>query len=63
MYTLPITIDGKAYEIDCVLNADEELTCYMPDGSPRLTVLGGLKIERVIETHLRGYLQHPGKAT
>ena len=53
MYTTPITIDGKTYEIEYDLNAEGELTCYMPDGSPRLTVLRGLKIERVIETHLR----------
>ena len=63
MYTTPITIDGKTYENEYDLNAEGELTCYMPDGSPRLTVLRGLKIERVIETHLRSYIQHPSKAT
>ena len=63
MYTMPITIEGKTYEIDYVLNAEVELTCYMPDGSPRLTALRGLKMERVIETHLRSHLQRTKNAT
>ena len=51
MYTTPITIDGKTYEIEYDLNAEGELTCYMPDGSPRLTVIRGLKIVSARSSH------------
>lgn len=61
MYTMPITIDGKTYEIEYDLDAEDELTCYMPDGSMRLTALRGLKPERAIETHLRSYLKLASK--
>ena len=33
MYTMPITIEGKTFEVQYHIDGDDELTCYMPDGS------------------------------
>lgn len=61
MYTIPIAIDGKTYVIEYYFDGDDELTCYMPDGSMRSTTLRGLKPEHAIATHLRSYLKQATK--
>lgn len=61
MHTAQIVVDGTTYEIEYDIDGDDELTCYMPDGSPRSTTLRGLKPEHAIAPHLRSYLKQATK--
>lgn len=64
MQTQVLEIDGVRYSIEYMIDDEDVLTCFLPDGSTRSTSLrGGWHIETAIKTHLMATLKSKKKAS
>jgi len=52
---LSIQLDGETYTAQYVIDEDDTVTVFLPDGSMRSTTLRGLKPEMAVRTHLKSF--------